>query len=176
MKNMWECKTLLIFTLITMYCMYCGERLICASVLEIYALHIDYHILIGCFFCSCKGRLLVLCLVHVQNSDSGSMTFCSKGGSSSQKTSPFHEIVSYAPEQLSSSSLGSSPDDNSSDGIKLDENEVWQFRLAYATKWQGVVFKICPYLDRYFLASAGNAVSSKSLALFSIRSVTCSLS
>ncbi|BAT86376.1 hypothetical protein LR48_Vigan03g291500 [Vigna angularis] len=106
---------------------------------------------------SCKGRLLVLCLVHVQNSDSGSMTFCSKGGSSSQKTSPFHEIVSYAPEQLSSSSLGSSPDDNSSDGIKLDENEVWQFRLAYATKWQGVVFKICPYLDRYFLASAGNA-------------------
>jgi len=107
----------------------------------------------------------------VQNSDSGSMTFCSKAGSSSQKTSPFHEIVSYAPEQLSSSSLGSSPDDNSSDGIKLDENEVWQFRLAYARKWQGVVFKICPYLDRYFLASAGNTVSSKSLAFFSVYSV-----
>ncbi|KAK7396820.1 hypothetical protein VNO78_17979 [Psophocarpus tetragonolobus] len=106
---------------------------------------------------SCKGRLLVLCLDHVQNSDSGSMTFCSKAGSSSQKTSPFHEIVTYAPEQLSSSSLGSSPDDNSSDGIKLDENEVWQFRLAYATKWQGMVLQICPYLDRYFLASAGNA-------------------
>ncbi|XP_040868627.1 splicing factor 3B subunit 3 isoform X2 [Glycine max] len=106
---------------------------------------------------SCKGRLLVLCLDHVQNSDSGSMTFCSKAGSSSQKTSPFHEIVTYAPELLSSSSLGSSPDDNSSDGIKLHENEVWQFRLAYATKWPGVVLKICPYLDRYFLATAGNA-------------------
>ncbi|KAL2345350.1 hypothetical protein Fmac_006635 [Flemingia macrophylla] len=106
---------------------------------------------------SCKGRLIVLCLDHVQNSDSGSMTFCSKAGSSSQKTSPFHEIVTYAPEQLSSSSLGSSPDDNSSDGIKLDENEVWQLRLAYATRWQGMVLKICPYLDRYFLASAGNA-------------------
>lgn len=106
---------------------------------------------------SCKGRLLVLCLDHVQNSDSGSMTFCSKPGSSSQKTSPFNEIVTYAPEQLSSSSLGSSPDDISSDGIKLDENEVWQFRLAYATRWQGMVLAICPYLDRYFLASAGNA-------------------
>ena len=100
----------------------------------------------------------------MQNSDSGSMTFCSKAGSSSQKTSPFHEIVTYAPELLSSSSLGSSPDDNSSDGIKLDENEVWQFRLTFATKWPGVVLKICPYLDRYFLATAGNAVSSKTVA------------
>lgn len=132
--------------------------------LKIYALHIDYHILIGCFFGSTKGRLLVLCLDHMQNSDSGSMTFCSKAGSSSQRTSPFHELVACAPEQLSSSSLGSSPDDNSSDGIKLDENEVWQFRLAYATTWQGMVIAICPYLDRYFLASAGNAVSCETLA------------
>ncbi|KAL5060463.1 hypothetical protein RYX36_032067 [Vicia faba] len=103
-----------------------------------------------------KGRLLVLCLVHVQNSDSGSMTFCSKAGSSSQKTSPFNEIVGHVPEQLSSSSLASSPDDSSSDGIKLDENEMWQFRLACSTTWHGVVQAICPYLDRYFLASAGN--------------------
>ncbi|KAK7244699.1 hypothetical protein RIF29_39525 [Crotalaria pallida] len=106
---------------------------------------------------SAKGRLIVLCLDHVHNSDSGSMTFCSKAGPSSQRTSPFHEIVAYAPEQLSNSSLGSSPDDNSSDGIKLDENEVWQFRLAYATTWQGMVLAICPYLEHYFLASAGNA-------------------
>ena len=99
----------------------------------------------------------------MQNSDSGSMTLCSKAGSSSQRTSPFHEIVAYAPEQLSSSSLGSSPDDNSSDGIKPDENEVWQLRLAYANTWQGLVLAICPYLDRYFLASAGNAVSHETL-------------
>ncbi|MED6208898.1 hypothetical protein PIB30_049406 [Stylosanthes scabra] len=98
-----------------------------------------------------RGRLLVLCLDHVQNSDSGSMTLCSKAGSSSLRTSPFHEIVAYAPEQLSGSSLGSSPD-----GIKLDENKVWQFRLAYTNTWQGMVLAICPYLDRYFLASAGN--------------------
>lgn len=108
---------------------------------------------------SAKGRLLVLCIDHVQNSDSGSMTFCSKAGSSSQRTSPFNEIVGHVPEQLclSSSSLASSPDDNSSDGIKLDENEIWQFRLASATTWQGIVQAICPYLDRYFLASAANA-------------------
>ncbi|RYR53277.1 hypothetical protein Ahy_A06g028291 isoform A [Arachis hypogaea] len=34
-------------------------------------------------------------------------------------------------EILSSSSLGSSLDDNNSDGIKLDENVVWKFRFAY---------------------------------------------
>ncbi|XP_028784862.1 splicing factor 3B subunit 3 isoform X1 [Neltuma alba] len=106
---------------------------------------------------STSGRLLVLCLEHVQNSDSGSMILCSKAGSLSQRISPFREIVGYAPEQLSSSSLGSSPDDNSSDGVKFDENDVWQLRLAYATTWQGMVLAICPYLDRYFLASAGNA-------------------
>jgi len=104
------------------------------------------------------GSTSFLCPVHVQKSDSGSLTFSSKARSSSQKTSPFHEIISYAPEQLSSSSLGSSPDDNNCDGIKIDENEVWEFRLAYAMKWQGMVFKICPYLDRYFLASTNNMV------------------
>ncbi|BBH07510.1 Cleavage and polyadenylation specificity factor A subunit protein [Prunus dulcis] len=106
---------------------------------------------------STKGRLIVLCLEHVQNSDSGSMTLCSKAGSSSQRASPFHEIVGYATEQFSSSSLCSSPDDTSCDGIKLEETEAWQFRLAYVTKWPGMVLAICPYLDRYFLASSGNA-------------------
>ncbi|KAM1096492.1 hypothetical protein ACFX19_014273 [Malus domestica] len=33
---------------------------------------------------STKGHLISLCLEHVQNSDSGSMIFCSKAGSSSQ--------------------------------------------------------------------------------------------
>lgn len=106
---------------------------------------------------STKGRLIVLCIEHVQNSDSGSMTFCSKAGSSSQRTSPFREIVGYATEQLSSSSLCSSPDDASCDGIKLEETEAWQLRLAYSTSWPGMALAICPYLDRYFLASAGNA-------------------
>lgn len=88
------------------------------------------------------------------------MTQCSKACSSSQRASPFHEIVGYATEQLSSSSLCSSPDDNAScDGIKLEETESWQLRLAYSITWPGMVLAICPYLDRYFLASAGNAVS-----------------
>lgn len=101
----------------------------------------------------------------MQNSDSGSMTFCSKAGSSSQRASPFHEIVGYATEQLSSSSLCSSPDDTSCDGIKLEETEAWQFRVAYSSTWSGMVLAICSYLDRYFLASAGNAVSVK-LSIF----------
>ncbi|XLR01136.1 hypothetical protein S83_067334, partial [Arachis hypogaea] len=45
---------------------------------------------------------------------------------------------------LSGSSLGSSPNDNSSDGIKLDENEVWQFRFAYGNTWQGM-FYVCDF-------------------------------
>ncbi|PON82419.1 Cleavage/polyadenylation specificity factor, A subunit, C-terminal [Trema orientale] len=105
---------------------------------------------------STKGRLLVLCLEHAQNSDSGSMTFCSKAGSYSQRASPFREVVGYATEQLSSSSLCSSPDDSSCDGIKLEETEAWQLRLAYSATWPGMVLAICPYLERYFLASAGN--------------------
>ncbi|GAV86134.1 CPSF_A domain-containing protein/MMS1_N domain-containing protein, partial [Cephalotus follicularis] len=104
-----------------------------------------------------KGRLIVLCLEHMQNSESGSMTFCSKVGSSSQRTSPFREIVGYATEQLSSSSLCSSPDDTSCDGVKLEETEAWLLRLAYSTTWPGMILAICPYLERYFLASAGNA-------------------
>ncbi|XVE96196.1 hypothetical protein REPUB_Repub02eG0200900 [Reevesia pubescens] len=102
---------------------------------------------------STKGRLIVLCIEHVQNSDSGSMTFSSMAGSSSQRNSPFREIAGNATEQLSSSS----PDDTSCNGIKLEETEAWQLRLAYTTTWPGMVLAICPYLDRYFLASAGNA-------------------
>ncbi|KAL4578245.1 hypothetical protein LXL04_014365 [Taraxacum kok-saghyz] len=93
---------------------------------------------------STKGRLIVLCLEHKQNSDSGSMTFYSKGG----RSSPF-----------SSSSICSSPDpddNNSCDGIKLEETEAWNLRLAYATSMRGIVLAICSYLDCYFLASAGS--------------------
>lgn len=90
---------------------------------------------------------MVLCLRNMQNSDSGSVT---------QRNSP---IGGYAPEQLSSSSLCSSPDDNSSDGVKLEETEAWHLRLVYSTIWPGMVLAVCPYLDDYFLASAGNSVS-----------------
>ncbi|KAL0900334.1 hypothetical protein Bca101_084295 [Brassica carinata] len=106
---------------------------------------------------STRGRLIILCLEHTHNSDSGSMTICSKAGSSSQRTSPFRDVVGCTTEQLSSSSLCSSPDDNSYDGSKLDESETWHLRLASATTWPGMVLAICPYLDHFFLASAGNA-------------------
>lgn len=122
--------------------------------------------LIECFFSSSKGRLIVLCLEHKQNSDTGSMTLCSKASSSSQRTSPFREIVGYATEQLSNSSMCSSPDDNNCDGIKLDETEAWNMRLSYSTTLSGMVLAVCPYLDRYFLASAGSVVSFKILITF----------
>lgn len=126
------------------------------------------YVITGCFFYSTKGRLIVLCLDHMQNSDSGSMTFCSKPSISSQRTSPFREIVGFAAEQLSSSSLCSSPDDGSCDGIKLEETESWQLRVAHSITWPGMVLAVCPYLDRYFLASAGNAVSCKAFLMLQV--------
>ncbi|KAL4357251.1 hypothetical protein AHAS_Ahas09G0168000 [Arachis hypogaea] len=65
--------------------------------------------------CLCaRGCLLVLCLDHVQNSDSGS-------------------------------SLGSSPDDNSSNGIKLDEMEYGSSGLLMA-----IHYRADPYTDEVF--------------------------
>ncbi|KAK0587224.1 hypothetical protein LWI29_019460 [Acer saccharum] len=98
---------------------------------------------------STKGRLIVICIEHVQNSDSGSMTFGSKPDSSSQRTSPFREIVGYATEQLSSSSLCCSPDDASCDGIKLEDTEAWAVGLLNQVAWNGAC-----NLDHYFSASA----------------------
>ncbi|XP_044508499.1 splicing factor 3B subunit 3 isoform X3 [Mangifera indica] len=106
---------------------------------------------------STKGRLLVFHIDCLQNLDSGLMTICSKAGLSCQQTSPFREIIGYATEQMSSSSLCSSPDDASCDGVKLEETEAWYLRLVYSMPWPGMALAICPYLGRYFLASAGNA-------------------
>jgi splicing factor 3B subunit 3 len=98
--------------------------------------NIDYHTLIA----SVKGCLLVLCLDNVQNSADDSKTFCSKAGSSSKETSP--------------------------DGIKLNKNEMWQFRMVCKTTLEGTPLAICPYLDHYFLVSAGTAVSCNLFFLF----------
>lgn len=109
-------------------------------------------------FDSTKGRLIVLCLEQMQNLDGGPTAFFRKAGSFSKRSSPFCEIVGYATEQLSSSSFCSSEEDTSCEGIKHEESEVWQLRLAYSATWTGMVLAVCPYLDRLFLASAGNSV------------------
>ncbi|XP_068642896.1 uncharacterized protein [Aristolochia californica] len=103
---------------------------------------------------STKGRLLFFFLEHMQSSDSSSLVFGSKPSSSQ---SPFCEIVGYATEQLSSSSLCSSPDDNnSSDGVKLAEIDAWELRLVDELILPGIVLSVAPYLGHYVLASAGN--------------------
>ncbi|KAK9664642.1 hypothetical protein RND81_14G057800 [Saponaria officinalis] len=106
---------------------------------------------------STKGRLLVLCLEHSQNADSGSMTICSEVGSSSQRTSPMYEAGGYSAELISHNSCCSSPDDNICDGVKLEDAEAWQLRLCYSSATPGAVLAICPYLEHYFLVSSGNA-------------------
>jgi len=94
-----------------------------------------------------------------RSSDSSSLMFGSNLNLPSQISSPFGEIVGYTTEQLSSSSLCSSPDDISNDVVKLEEVEARQLRLIFQVQLPGAVLSVCPYLDRYFLASAGNIVS-----------------
>ncbi|KNA08275.1 hypothetical protein SOVF_164110 isoform B [Spinacia oleracea] len=106
---------------------------------------------------STKGRLIMLRLEHLPNSDSGSMTMRLKPSSSMQQFSPFCEAAGYTAERMSNSSRCSSPDDNSCDEVKHEDSEGWQLQLLNSITWPGVVLAICPYLDHYFLASSGNA-------------------
>lgn len=100
----------------------------------------------------------MLRLEHLHNSDTGSITIHSTAGSSMQQAA-FCEATGYAAERMSNSSHCSSPDDNSCDEVKLEDSETWQIQFLNAITWPGVVLAICPYLDHYFLASSGNAVS-----------------
>jgi splicing factor 3B subunit 3 len=53
-------------------------------------------------------------------------------------------------------------------GNKTDKNETWQLENVYEHKWRrkGVPLAICPYLDHYFLASAGKKVNCINCAFF----------
>lgn len=106
---------------------------------------------------STRGRLIVLCIEQLKNSDAASVTFSSRAGSYSQRSSPFREVGCSLADQPSSGSLSSSSDDNSCEGVKLEESETWHLRLAYSTSWPGMVLAVCPYLEHYFLASYGNS-------------------
>ncbi|URE40577.1 CPSF A subunit region [Musa troglodytarum] len=109
---------------------------------------------------STKGRLIVLSLDSAQNDSEGSpLIYCSNMDVSSQAGSPFGEIVGYAAEQLSSSSHCSSQGDPCSDGIHLDEIGAGQLRLVSQATSSGAVLAVCPYLDQYVLASAGNTLN-----------------
>ncbi|THU46929.1 hypothetical protein C4D60_Mb09t10140 [Musa balbisiana] len=117
---------------------------------------------------STKGRLIVLSLDSAQNYSEGSpLIYCSNMDVSSQAGSPFGEIVGYAAEQLSSSSHCSSQGDPCSDGIHLDEIGAGQLRLVSQATSSGAVLAVCPYLDQYVLASAGNTDVRKLELLYS---------
>ncbi|XP_072950937.1 uncharacterized protein [Typha angustifolia] len=106
-----------------------------------------------------KGRIIVLSLETAQISSESSSVYCSNLSSASQIGSPFREIVGYATEQLSNSSLCSSPDDIFCDRIQLEEMGAGHLRPLFQTTLSGAVVSVCPYLDRYILASAGNMLN-----------------
>lgn len=105
---------------------------------------------------STRGRVILLGLDSAQISESSSVRYSSSMNSASQTASPFRETVGYATDKLSSSSLCSSPEDNNYEGIKLEEMETGQLRFISQSTLSGAVLAVCPYLDRFVLASAGN--------------------
>lgn len=76
--------------------------------------------------------------------------------SSSHSGSPFHEIVGYTTEEFSSNSLCSSPDEFCCNQIQAEM--AGQLRSLTHAILNGAVLAVCPYLDRYVLAAAGNTV------------------
>ncbi|KAJ1288202.1 hypothetical protein BS78_02G072700 [Paspalum vaginatum] len=107
---------------------------------------------------SIKGRLIVLSLEAVESPrESNSFVPTSSFNTSSHSGSPFHEIVGYAPEEFSSNSLSSSPDEFCSNLIQAEQMAGHLRSLTHATL-SGAVLAVYPYLDRYVLAAAGNTV------------------
>ncbi|KAK8954298.1 DNA damage-binding protein 1b [Platanthera zijinensis] len=107
---------------------------------------------------SAKGRLIVLSLDNVQNAPESS-SLISNFSSPSRISSPLHEAVGHATERLSCASVGSSPEDVCNDGIIIEEMEAEHLRVIYQNQLSGAVLAICPFLDRYLLASAGNILN-----------------
>ncbi|PKU82470.1 splicing factor 3B subunit 3 isoform X1 [Dendrobium catenatum] len=107
---------------------------------------------------STKGRLIILSLGNAQNT-SESSTYQSNFSSPSRISSPLHEVVGHSTEKLSCNSVGSSPDDCSSDGVKIEETEAGLLRVIYQNQLSGAVLAVCPFLNRYLLASSGNILN-----------------
>lgn len=107
---------------------------------------------------SSKGRLIVLSLEAVESPrESSSFVTTSSFNPSSHTGSPFHEIVGYAPEEFSSNSLSSSPDEFCCNQIQAEQMAGHLRSLSHATL-NGAVLAVYPYLDRYMLAAAGNTI------------------
>lgn len=107
---------------------------------------------------SIKGRLIVLSLEAVESPrESSSFIPTFSFNPSSHSGSPFHEIVGYTTEEFSSNSMCSSPDEFSCNQIQA-EQMTGQLRSLTQYILNGAVLALCPYLDRYVLAAAGNMI------------------
>jgi len=107
---------------------------------------------------STKGRLIVLSLEAVESPrESSSFIPTSSFNPSSHSGSPFHDIIGYTTEEFSSNSLCSSPDEFCCNQIQAEQMAGHLRSLSHATL-SGAVLAVYPYLDRYVLAAAGNAI------------------
>lgn len=106
---------------------------------------------------SIKGRLIVLSLDTLGSPRESSSFVPTSNLSSSSHTGSFPEIVGYATEEFSSNSMCSSPDDVCYNQIQHEQMAGHMRSLTHVT-FAGAVLAVYPYLDRYVVAAAGNAL------------------
>lgn len=107
---------------------------------------------------SSKGRLLILQIEPIHSSRSGMVRSSSASTSIAAPGSPFHDGVSYNPENTPNSSAGGSPDEANREGARFEEGGGWKLTLKWHVSMPGIVLAVCPYLEVYMLASAGNSL------------------
>jgi splicing factor 3B subunit 3 len=105
-----------------------------------------------------KGRLLILQIEPIHSSRSGMVRSSSVSSSVAAPGSPFHDEMAYNPENATNSNAGGSPDEPSCEGVRFEEGGGWQLTLKWHVSVPGIVLAVCPYLEQYILASAGNSL------------------
>lgn len=107
---------------------------------------------------SSKGRLLILQIEPIHSSRSGMVCSSSASSSIAAPGSPFHDGMGYNPENATNINAGGNPDEASCEGVRFEEGRGWQLTLKWHVSMPGIVLAVCPYLEQYILASAGNSL------------------
>lgn len=107
---------------------------------------------------SSKGRLLILQIEPIHSSRSGMVRSSAALSSIAAPSSPFHDGIGYNPENATNSNVGGTPDEASCEGVRFEEGGGWQLTLKWHVSMPGIVLAVCPHLEQYILASAGNSL------------------
>eukprot|EP00252_Welwitschia_mirabilis_P013831 TRINITY_DN3051_c0_g1_i1.p1 TRINITY_DN3051_c0_g1~~TRINITY_DN3051_c0_g1_i1.p1 ORF type:complete len:736 (-),score=114.68 TRINITY_DN3051_c0_g1_i1:815-2743(-) len=98
---------------------------------------------------SSRGRIIAFQLESVVGTSSG------LSSSSGAPGSPYNDSPPYNAENSHCFSSVGNLDDGSSEVLRMDSGD-WQLAIKCSVAMPGVISSVCPYLDHYLLASAGN--------------------